>query len=92
MFFEPTSYIVNENAGTVTLTVQTDVPGGPQSGAVQFYTESGSATGIYMHIFKGGQDYRDCVKEIQRHTGYMCSSVGDIITNPTMSTTLTLHL
>ena len=48
MFFEPTSYTVNENAGTVTLTVQTDVPGGPQSGAVQFYTESGSATGMHV--------------------------------------------
>ena len=48
MFFEPTSYTVDENAGTVTLTVQTDVPGGPQSGAVQFYTERGSATGILV--------------------------------------------
>ena len=45
VFFGPTMYSVNENDGTVTLTVQTDVAGGPQSGAVQFYTESGSATG-----------------------------------------------
>ena len=36
---------MNENAGTVTLIIRTDVIGGPQSGAVQFYTENGEATG-----------------------------------------------
>lgn len=46
VFFDPTSYNVNENAGTVTLTIRTNVPGGPDDGAVVFYTEDGSATGI----------------------------------------------
>ena len=45
MFFEPTSYTVDESAGVATLTIGTNVPGGPQDGAVQFYTEDGLATG-----------------------------------------------
>ena len=45
MFFDPTSYTVNENDGTATITVRTDTPGGPQDGAVQFFTEDGTATG-----------------------------------------------
>lgn len=38
---------MNETAGTVTLIIRTDVIGGPQSGAVQFYTENGEATGKF---------------------------------------------
>ena len=47
VFFDPASYTVNENAGTATLTIRTDVPGGPVDGAVEFYTEDGSAIGQY---------------------------------------------
>lgn len=45
VFFDPTSYSVNENAGSATITVRTDVPGGPPDGAVEFYTEDLTATG-----------------------------------------------
>ena len=38
---------MNEAAETVTLTVRTNVPGGPSNGAVQFYTEDGIATGEF---------------------------------------------
>ena len=49
VFFDPTSYTVNEDTGVATLTVRTNVPGGPVDGAVQFYTEDGSATGMIVH-------------------------------------------
>ena len=49
VFFDPTSYTVDEDAGVATLTVRTNVPGGPVDGAVQFYTEDGSATGMLLH-------------------------------------------
>ena len=49
VFFDPTSYTVNEDAGVAILTVRTNVPGGPVDGAVQFYTEDGSATGMLLH-------------------------------------------
>ena len=45
VFFDPTSYYVNESDGIATIIVTTDVPGGPQDGAVEFYTEDDSATG-----------------------------------------------
>ena len=43
VWFEPTSYIVNEDASTVDLIVRTNIPGGPPSGSVQFLTEDGTA-------------------------------------------------
>ena len=47
VWFEPTSYTGNEDAGTVTLTIKTNVPGGPSDGGVEFYTEDGTATGKF---------------------------------------------
>ena len=44
MWFEPTSYTVDESDGTVTLTIMTNVPGGPSNGEVAFYTFNGTAT------------------------------------------------
>ena len=48
MWFEPTAYTVNEDAGTVTLTIKTNVPGGPSDGGVEFYTEDGTAIGKFL--------------------------------------------
>ena len=45
MWFEPISYTVNEDAGTVTLTIKTNVPGGLSDGDVEFYTEDDTASG-----------------------------------------------
>ena len=45
VWFEPISYTVSEDAGTVTLTIKTNVPGGPSDGGVEFYTEDGTASG-----------------------------------------------
>ena len=45
VFFDPTSYTVNEDVGVATLTIRTNVLGGPPNGAVEFYTEGGTATG-----------------------------------------------
>ena len=45
MWFEPTVYTVNEDTGTVTLTIKTNVPGGPSDGGVQFHTEDDTASG-----------------------------------------------
>ena len=43
VWFEPTSYIVNEDASTVDLIFRTNIPGGPPNGSVQFLTEDGTA-------------------------------------------------
>ena len=45
VWFELTSYTVNEDAGTVTLTIKTNVPGGPSDGDVEFYTEDDTTSG-----------------------------------------------
>lgn len=50
VFFDPTSYTVDENAGVATLTVRTNIAGGPDDGAVQFYTENGSAIGMTLYF------------------------------------------
>ena len=44
VWFDPTSYVVMEDAGTVTLTIMTNVLGGPLNGIVLFTTENGTAT------------------------------------------------
>ena len=44
VWFEPSVYTVDEDSGTVTLIVMTNVPGGPPGGGVIFYTEDDSAT------------------------------------------------
>ena len=44
VWFQPTSYTVDEDAGTVTLIVMTNVPGGPSGGGVEFYTVDDTAT------------------------------------------------
>ena len=44
VWFEPSVYTVDEDSGTVTLIVMTNVPGGPPGGGVVFYTEDDSAT------------------------------------------------
>ena len=46
MFFDPTSYTVNEFDGTVTLTIRSSVAGPILNGAVEFYTEDGTASGV----------------------------------------------
>ena len=46
VWFEPYSYTVNEAAGTVTLTIRTNIAGGPPVGSVRFGTMDGTATGI----------------------------------------------
>ncbi|CAI8033563.1 Extracellular matrix protein 3, partial [Geodia barretti] len=44
VWFEPSSYTVNEDAGTVTLTIRTNFAGGPPPGSVTFTTVNGTAT------------------------------------------------
>ena len=48
MWFEPTSYTVNEDAGIVILTIRTNIPGGPPAGTVTFNTVDGTAIGIFL--------------------------------------------
>ena len=48
MWFEPTSYTVNEDAGVVLITVMTNIPGGPPAGTVTFNTVDGTAIGIFL--------------------------------------------
>ena len=43
VWFEPSSYTVDESSGTVTLIVRTNVPGGPPDGSVEFYTVDDTA-------------------------------------------------
>ena len=51
VWFEPTSYVVDENAGSVSITIRTNVTSGPSDGVVQFNTADGTATGIkYVYI------------------------------------------
>ena len=51
VWFEPTSYIVDEDAGSVSITIRTNVTSGPSDGVVQFNTADGTATGIkYVYI------------------------------------------
>ena len=45
MWFEPSSYTVNESVGTVALTIRTNVAGGPPVGSVRFGTSDGTAIG-----------------------------------------------
>ena len=47
VWFDPVAYIVNEDAGTVTLTINTNIAGGPPDGDVVFSTDDGTALGIY---------------------------------------------
>ena len=52
VWFEPTSYIVDENAGSVSITIRTNVTSGPSDGVVQFNTADGTATGIkYVCVY-----------------------------------------
>ena len=46
VWFEPTSYTVNEDAGVVLITVMTNIPGGPPAGTVTFNTVDGTAKGM----------------------------------------------
>ena len=48
VWFNPTSYTVNEDAGIVILTIRTSIPGGPPSGHVRFNTVEGTAIGIFL--------------------------------------------
>ena len=48
VWFDPVSYTVDENAGTVTLTIRTNIAGGPPAGSVLFNTENGTALGIVL--------------------------------------------
>ena len=50
VWFDPTSYVVNEDAGTVTLTIRTNIAGGPPDGAVRFNTADGTAIGTALLI------------------------------------------
>ena len=50
VWFEPSSYTVNEDAGTVTLTVRTNLAGGPPPGSVRFTTTDGSAICKYKYL------------------------------------------
>ena len=45
VWLEPTSYSVDEDAGTAALTIRTNIPGPDLNGAVVFYTEDGTASG-----------------------------------------------
>ena len=45
VYFNRREYSVSEDGGSVTLTVRTNVPGGPPNGSVTFFTEDGSANG-----------------------------------------------
>ena len=45
VYFDRASYSVSEDGGNVTLTVRTNVPGGPPNGSVVFFTEDSSANG-----------------------------------------------
>lgn len=45
VWFEPTSYTVDESSGAVTLIVRTNVAGGPPLGEVEFYTVDETAVG-----------------------------------------------
>ena len=45
VWFDPTSYTVDEDAGTATLTIRTNTPGPELNGAVVFYTEDDTASG-----------------------------------------------
>ena len=44
VWFEPSVYSVNENSGTVTLIVMTNVPGGPPGVGLIFFTVDDTAT------------------------------------------------
>ena len=50
VWFEPSSYVVDEAAGIVILTIRTNIPGGPADGVVQFNTADGTATGTNMYM------------------------------------------
>ena len=45
VWFDPVNYVINEDAGTVTLTVMTNIAGGPADGSVRFHTAQGTAIG-----------------------------------------------
>ena len=45
VWFEPTSYTVNENDCMVSLIVRTNIPGGPPNGSVQIRTVAKTALG-----------------------------------------------
>ena len=45
MYFDPTSYTVNEADRTVTLTIQSSKGHSIPNGTVEFYTEDGTASG-----------------------------------------------
>ena len=45
VWFEPSLYTVNEAAGTVTLTIRTNIGSGPPVGSVRFGTRDGTAIG-----------------------------------------------
>ena len=61
VWFDPTSYVVNENAGTATLTIRTNIAGGPPDGQVRFNTVDGTATGISYIILLNMPHYKTCV-------------------------------
>ncbi|CAI8033561.1 FRAS1-related extracellular matrix protein 2, partial [Geodia barretti] len=44
VWFEPSAYTVNEASGTVTLTIRTNIAGGPPVGTLSFGTRDGTAT------------------------------------------------
>ena len=54
VWFEPTSYIIDESSGTVNLIVWTNVPGGPPLGEVEFYTLDETATCKRTQIYFAG--------------------------------------
>lgn len=66
VWFEPTSYTVDESDGTVTLIVMTNVPGGPSNGEVEFYTVNGTATSKASTLMK-----------IESLTPFLCTGAGD---------------
>ena len=48
VYFDQDSYSVSEDSDNVTLTLITNVPGGPPQGSVVLYTEDSSATGQFQ--------------------------------------------
>ena len=45
VWFQPTAYTAGEATGTITVTIKTNLAGGPEDGSVVFTTVNGSATG-----------------------------------------------
>ena len=65
MWFDPISYTVDESSGTVDLTVQTNVPGGPSLGEIDFYTVDSTA------VCKCGYSHNYSVHKL--HTSFTAS-------------------